>query len=956
MEIIKKITINLANAEISPKIYAMQGDSARKIFISLHANSEVWNVPDDASMYLAYEKPNGERERIAALENGEPVAVTNGNSVLLTIPAQVTLKHGTVKMSVVFVGENEKQIATFPFDLIVAENPADDAGDVDPFTPSEYEQMLSLIGSERARVNELFYTEQNRVNEVISVEQARINELVAMRGEGVTTQNFEIGAIKGYVATNGTSAHISFTLKNLAIDANGWHSIENFLPLSFSPLDAVVPPVLSIVEIDPQTYEEIGTSDLWASISSGENGLNLTIWNNSTEEWTENMIANFRAFYPLKNTYNSELADVRVGANGTAYPSAGNAVRAQIKAVGNAIDLIYGAGKNIIDPTKVIYPGNGRIHDTTGELLSGSTWVFGDYYLNEGETYTVSKTKGTQFLCFYNEDGSYAGLSNRISVPSASNTFTFVAPAPMLRIMAYSDIATLNFQIEPGDTATAYEPFGYALKENMRVTDPNVVNNLLVPGNVTDKYIADGGIHAQKLNFTTATYNLVNPLTCVAGYLSNSGNINSSNSFVTTNYIPVSADKGYVRSTGDWYNGAFYDADKTFVATISASKSVAIPENAAYARFAFTMYLENAHGLCVYVGEEEKPYIPYRIIPQKYIEQVADLFPEVSLLLTNDLYIANGVKVDIHAQSITRSIDVSKTVRPIGVSNGVYGVFDNHIEITGGEQTDKSVNVFCEPRWGKIVNKTIAVHNVSANAGNGQTKKVLFIGDSKTDAGVYTQCLLDMFANDPMSIQLLGTRGNTETNRHEGRSGWSAENYCENNAWRGVIEDSPFFNPATQTFDFAYYMAQNGYDGVDYVFINLGTNDTVSNFIGYYHEMIDSIRAYNSNIVIGIWVPAPFATFGGYTHTANDNQTFIAMEAVISEFDTAENQANKIFVVPTHMNLNTEYDYPWKDVPYTTAKPEYTYRVCTDQIHEVNGYYKDANVIFGYIKHFATLE
>lgn len=632
---------------------------------------------------------------------------------------------------------------------------------------------------------------------------------------------------------------------------------------------------------------------------------------------------------------------------------------ADAKAVGDVIDLIYGAGKNIIDPSKVIYAGNGRIHDTTGALMDGSTWVFGDYQLITGETYTLSKIRGAQFLCFYNEDGSYAGLSNRISISANSNTLTFVAPSPMMRIVAYADIATLNFQVELGDTATEYESFGYALKENMRVTDPNVMDNLLAPNKVTDKYIADGGIHAQKLNITAATYNINNPLTCVWGYLSNKGNIISSSSYFTTDYVSITADDVYVRTNGNFYNVAFYDANKTFISLLSDASLAQIPDGAAYARVSFIGYLDAAYNRVVYVGEEEKPFVPYRVIPQKYIEQEKDYFPEVSLVLTNDLYVADGVTVDIHAQSITKGIDVEKMIRPIGVaaSQGVvaYTTYGKHIEITGGTKSDRSIDVYCTPKWNELVQKTLKVRNVPANAGSGQTKKVLFIGDSKTDANVYTQCLLDMFADDPMSIQLLGTRGDTETNRHEGRSGWSAENYCENNAWRGIIEDSPFYNPTTETFDFAYYMAQNGYDGVDYVFINLGTNDTVSNFIGYYHEMIDSIRAYNSNIVIGIWVPAPFATFGGYTHTANDNQTFIAMEAVISEFDTAENQANKIFVVPTHMNLNTEYDYPWKDVPYTTAKPEHTYRVCTDQIHEVYGYYKDANVIFGYIKHFATL-
>lgn len=631
---------------------------------------------------------------------------------------------------------------------------------------------------------------------------------------------------------------------------------------------------------------------------------------------------------------------------------------ADAAAVGAAIakqaDIIYGPGKNIIDASKVIYAGNGRIHDTTGELMSGSTWVFGDYDLTPGETYTISKTKGSQFLCFYNADGSYAGLANRISV--SANTLTFVAPAPMMRIMAYSDIATINLQIEAGDTATEYEVFGYALKEGMRVTDPNVVENLLAPGKVDNRYVADKNLALQKMNFAIATYNLVDPLACVAGYLSTAGNIMQSSAFLATDYIPVSADDGYVRTVGDWVSCAFYNASKGFLSIVKGGNSAPIPANAAYVRVDWNGFLDNAARYCVYVGAEEKPYIPYRVISQKFVEQAEDAFPEVRLVLPRDVYVANGVRVDIHAQSITRGIDVRNLVKPIATSNGAYRAVYNHLEITGGEKTDRSFDVYCETTWGKFALKNISVHNVPAAAGAGMTKRILFIGDSKTDAGVYTQCLMDMFADDSMSIQLLGTRG-TADNRHEGRSGWSARNYVLNDAYRGVIEDSPFYNPTTHAFDFGYYMDRNGYDGVDFVFINLGTNDAddSANFISYYNTMIDGIRSYNPNVIIGIWVPAPFATFGGYSHADNDAQTFDMMEAIIAEFDTPENQANRIFVVPTHMNLNTEYDYPWRDEPYTREKPEHTYRVCTDQIHEVYGYYKDANVIFGYIKHFATL-
>lgn len=79
------------------------------------------------------------------------------------------------------------------------------------------------------------------------------------------------------------------------------------------------------------------------------------------------------------------------------------------------------------------------------------------------------------------------------------------------------------------------------------------------------------------------------------------------------------------------------------------------------------------------------------------------------------------------------------------------------------------------------------------------------------------------------------------------------------------------------------------------------------------------------------------------------------MQAIIDEFDSEENRNDKIYVVSTHMNISTFYDFPWKDVKINNSTEE-TYRVCTDQIHESNGYEHVAEVIYGYIKYFATLD
>lgn len=145
---------------------------------------------------------------------------------------------------------------------------------------------------------------------------------------------------------------------------------------------------------------------------------------------------------------------------------------ADAKAVGDEIarqaDIVYEVGKNKFDVSKCIRAGDGTISGSKGEIKDGKLWIYGDYRLISGETYTVSKTSGTQILYFYREDGSYTGTTIQTS------TNTFVAPAPIVRVLAYGDLSTVDFQIELGKTATEYESFGYALRENMRVYKENV--------------------------------------------------------------------------------------------------------------------------------------------------------------------------------------------------------------------------------------------------------------------------------------------------------------------------------------------------------------------------------------------------------------------------------------------------------------------------------------------------
>ncbi|MFE0420786.1 SGNH/GDSL hydrolase family protein, partial [Streptomyces tendae] len=196
-----------------------------------------------------------------------------------------------------------------------------------------------------------------------------------------------------------------------------------------------------------------------------------------------------------------------------------------------------------------------------------------------------------------------------------------------------------------------------------------------------------------------------------------------------------------------------------------------------------------------------------------------------------------------------------------------------------------------------------------------------------------------------------------------GRSGWRAWEYVNLASGEfGYMGANAFYNSDKATFDFTYYMQTQGYTNVDYVFINLGTNDLGRNhhnsdtdIINSYNTMIASIKEFNPNVKILLWLP-PMRGLGmlGTSKTHTD-YALRATKLFIKTFDNRENE--NIFLVPVYFNIDPEHDYPYEEQPVSSRNSGFTIRYCTDMTHPaVPGYYKIADVIFAYIKYMASLE
>ena len=264
----------------------------------------------------------------------------------------------------------------------------------------------------------------------------------------------------------------------------------------------------------------------------------------------------------------------------------------------------------------------------------------------------------------------------------------------------------------------------------------------------------------------------------------------------------------------------------------------------------------------------------------------------------------------------------------------------------------------------RLYSKVDATYNVRVKAisdsvFSGATIRYMVIGDSKVNGGWISYVLNRALTAAGATAVPLGTRDNPNitTVPTEGRNGWTAANYVSLAEKNGVV--NAFWNTSESRFDFPYYMSAQGYDGVDAVFINLGTNDASSaadirNFVTNITTMITSIKAYNSatKIIIGITEPCSQGLFGSIFDISQKIKQLDL--TIIEAFDNREEEG--IFVCPIYLSIDPENDYTktevdlsYGDVYKSNGKKDYIVMGTggTNQVHQSTvGYTKNAEVMY----------
>lgn len=607
--------------------------------------------------------------------------------------------------------------------------------------------------------------------------------------------------------------------------------------------------------------------------------------------------------------------------------------------------------KSTITIDKYVSPDNGNLGTLSGFFVSDFIPVdpSTQYIINVARHYAI-----------YDQNKTYISGATPAS-PYTNVAFTTPANAAYIRFSSnYSVSAVDSARVNKGNTVLPYDEYYLSADE---------IKPKLKSKQVKNEHIDDNTIAKEKLSFIVPEAvpgkNKFNVATITAGKYVNwlSGSIDTNASYDASDYIAVKASTTYTRKVNSHI--AFYDANKVYISGLQVSGlTFTTPANAAYIRVSVptgTGATEQIEEGSVSTTLESFGYRLPGLLSNPNSET------EVKINLPKKIYGLVGQELNIYFDNIVNVKDINYDFDVVSSVGDQYEQFYRFTPDTAGS-FPITITVLKNNVELASVSSTIIIS--AAGAGTGVSKKAIIIGDSTTDNGYPSIKLNENFNTDPMDITLLGTRGSAP-NLHEGRSGWKAQHYVENASVSGVT--NAFWNPATSAFDFSYYMTQQGYVGVDYVVINLGINDAfnylddtslnveIPNIINRYNTMINSIKAHNANIKIGIALTIPpnysqdsfsRTQHSGQTRARYKRNNFLFVKKLIETYQDRE--AENIFIVPIHLNLDTRYGFGVETIQ-VNARDTRTMEIAVSNgyVHPgVTGYWQIADSYWFWLKSF----
>lgn len=666
------------------------------------------------------------------------------------------------------------------------------------------------------------------------------------------------------------------------------------------------------------------------------------------------------------NGVKAEVADICVGADGTTYASAGDAVRGQIRDSRNIIDGVadVNASRNLISKVidgYLVNQGNGEIVEN-GQF-SVTDWVS----VNGGFTFSANAPMNLR-LCWYDSNKTFingiylAGYETDYTYDSELGLYYKAINEPNARFVRASwYTGNRPKQIENGLTPTAYEPYvepSYKIKESAL---PDL----------------DGKINVDFNNLTFTKWENMfdhdNDENAVGKYLVN-GVLYGNDAYATTHFIEVEPNTEYSFACGvDTYvsDARFvteYDASKSFIKVTNGITKITTGATTKYIRFCVSpVSIYNSGYITMVEGDtpnkyaEHKQYIPANLI--------GDAEQTIHAFLPKDIYVAIGRTIELYNELVCLEANKYHFNWQCAIGVGYARKFS----VTGTAVGNHTLTLtIVDDDLTPVFVGTSTIHVVANTIANNHN--VVPIGDSLTNVKRWQPEVIHLSNS---KIMYIGTRsgyaddseGNYYHYKHEGRSGVNASWYLGDNTYdydsryAGSSNVSGTSNPFWDGSKFSlqhYIDTQASTIGTpDAVQIFLGTNgmevDPTAN-ANNIKAIVDAIRTEFPTMPIYVCYTIYRSNQNGYyssggqgyvsTNTyqyIEDLKVFNLMERLSGILEGYSN----VYLVPLATCMDREYDFGNIPTPANPRLTDVTINIPAESVHPQSaGYFQMADVMF----------
>lgn len=627
------------------------------------------------------------------------------------------------------------------------------------------------------------------------------------------------------------------------------------------------------------------------------------------------------------------------------------------------------ASANLWDASTV---STGLLH-TTGVVYTGDS--YDNYCYNDigavaqGDVITSFKyasgavvAEPMQRVVAYDSNGDVMASSGAV----AANTYTVPSGVAFVKVSVTKIISNGNFMVLKNASApTEYIPYFESYSYYKATKD-------FLPTSLFVERDGEKQVTAKNAEFMFYAPNLIDESALTDGYYVNqtNGRLDEAPLHTVTDWISVEGGQTYTLSTSTVraWRYCFYNATKTFISGVYVDSTLEVsllaPSNAKFFRCSTTDFRTG------FAQFEKGSKTPYNVYGTAYLlEQYAPRGNNAIINLPKKIYALTGYELNVYFENLTE--DWTRYDWNVDCTKGMQLERGYRVTPTDSDAGSYTLTITATDSTGTVTTATTTLIITASSAGSGVTDTLIVLGDSTTNNGIAVTKLAQNFADDVMSLTLYGTRG-TAPYKHEGRSGWTFNNYftvAVDSANSSVV--NPFYNPTTQTFDASYYFDNSGVSIPNWFFINLGINDTfsyttdsglesaITTIKGLCNAMIASLKAAAPNMKIGLCLTIPpnhsQDAFGkayncGQTRDRYKRNNVIWVNDLIETYDNRETDG--VYLIPIYTNLDTVYNMGLESIPVNSRNSTtYESPIGNGGVHPVeSGYWQIADVYTAFLK------